>query len=110
MASLLKQARAEGWIGGDVSDIPVAVQAGALTAWDRVTGWLPREGNREELQAFCGRIIARLSSMGGVDIYLPEPEECDGMVEVYNLDILLAIGAGISQELQNSHEQQRKIA
>lgn len=110
MSSLFKQAIAEGWSGRDVSDIPVAVQAGALAAWDSITGWLPRENNLTELQAFCGSIIARLDSLGSVDIYLPEPTERSGAVEVYDLDILLAIGAGISRELQISYDEQREIA
>jgi hypothetical protein len=102
MLSLFDQARYEKWFGGDVSDIPPAQQAAALTSWDAVTGWLPEaDDGREQLEKYCGTVIDRLVDIKSVDIYLAEPIVIDGEVEVYNLDILLAIGAGISRELDH---------
>ncbi|CAN5144630.1 hypothetical protein BH09PAT3_BH09PAT3_0990 [soil metagenome] len=80
-------------ISDDMSDVPIVEYARMLTRWDSITGWLPEQGNYQELKEFCGSTIRRMTFEPGIDSS--------------DLDVLLAVGAGISLELNEISVEQR---
>lgn len=96
MASRASASERAKMFGADISDIPIVVRASGLTFYDYCTGWIPEHGNMDELKQFCGSIIRRMDT---------QPD-----VAVYDLDVLLAIGAGISLELDQIRTEQSETA
>jgi hypothetical protein len=76
--------------GEPLPDIPVVAKASFYTCYFAVTGWYPRADDLPRLKSFVGDVIAALDQ--------------DPDVETQDLEVLLAIGAGVSAELERLRE------